>query len=222
MSLIRIKTIVLGVCGILALAAALSLEVERREYPARFAGLVPLRIPLSQQDESKLRTSFTATWTEPHYVALVFPHNVGDLELESILERARSAVGSVRQEDGPQFDFDWRAFEGAIEVGRGSGRTRPTGSFGVRDRGLAFGEFPARAGHLYVIEMSRGPGFDRLLRTPPTLEVGVNSAMPSIGLAWGRQSDGAVVWCLGLLGVMLVGWAVVSYRKSVLNGRGHR
>jgi hypothetical protein len=218
MSRTRIKTIVLGVCGLLALAAALSLEAERREYSARFAGLVPLRIPLSQQDEARLRTSFTATWTEPHYVALVFPNNVGDLELESVLQHARSAVGSVRQDDGPQFDFDWRAFEGAIEVGRGSGRIKPTGSFGVRDRGLAFGEFPARAGHLYVIEVSRGPGFDRFLRTPPILEIGVNSAMPSIGLAWGRQFDGAVVWCLGLLGVILVGWALVSYRKSVQAG----
>jgi hypothetical protein len=106
----RLKTIVLGVCGILALAAALSSVVEQRAYPARLAGLVPLRIPLSQQDEANVRTSFTAIWTEPHYVALVFPNNLGDLELESLLQRARSAVSSVRQEDGPQFDFDWRAY----------------------------------------------------------------------------------------------------------------
>jgi hypothetical protein len=211
MGRIQIKTIVLGVGGVLAFSAALSLEVERREYPARLAGLVPLRISMSQQNKATLRTSFTATWTEPHYVALVFPNNVGDLEL--VLQRAESAVAS-QQQDGPQFDFDWRALEGAIEVGRGSGRVKPTGSFGGRDRGLAFGEFPARAGHVYVIEMSRGPGFDRFPRTPPILEIGVNSAMPSIGLAWGRQFDGVVAWCFALLGVMLLGWAVLSYRKS--------
>ena len=76
-------------------------------------------------------------------------------------------------------------------------------------------EFPARAGHLYVIEMQRRPGFDRFLRTSPIFEIGVNSAMPSIGLAWGRQFDGTVVWCLGILSVMLLGWAIVSHRRSL-------
>ena len=123
---IPIKTIVLGTSGVIALALALSFEVERREYPARLAGLTPLRIPLSQQNEATLRRSFTAAWTEPHYVALVFPNNVGDLELESVIQRAESAVGSTDR-DRPQFDFEWRAAEGAIEVGHGSGRVGPTG-----------------------------------------------------------------------------------------------
>src|SRR5436309_9158932 len=120
MSRIQIKATVLAVCAVLAFAAALSLELERREYQARLAGLVPLRIPLSQHNEAILRASFTAVWTEPHYVALVFPDHVGDLELENFLQRAGTAVGS-QQQDGPQLDFDWRTLEGPIEIGRGSG-----------------------------------------------------------------------------------------------------
>jgi hypothetical protein len=184
MNRLRLKTIVLGIIGVLAIAAGLSFELDRREYRRRLAGLVPARLVLSVQDEARVRTSFTAAWTEPHYVALVFPDNLDNPELERVLDRAQEAVGSL-QAGGPQFEFDWRALEGGIEVGRGSGRAKPTASFDARGRRLAFGAFPAHAGHVYVIEVSREAGFDRFLRIRPVLEIGVSSAGPSIGLAFG-------------------------------------
>ncbi len=201
--------VVLAGCATLAFAAAASAKVEQWRYPTLLAGLTPLRVPLAASSGAEVQASSKAIWTEPHYVALVFPATTRDPETEKVLGLARDAVGSLQQA-GPLFDFEWRVLEGSAVIGRGSGHQKPLGAFGGPSLGLQFGVFPARAGHVYVVVASLGPEFERLLLASPQLEVGVASALPSVGLAWGRGSDTAVVWFFAFVGLVFLGWAFVA------------
>ena len=209
MARISLGTIALGGLSFVLLAAAAACEFEYRQYPLQLAGLTPLRVSMAKWEP--VRESFTAVWSEPHYVALVFPSNV-DLEIAAVLAQAASAVGSTR-EGTVQFDFDWRVREGAIEVAKGSGRAHPTGAFGSGERGLEFGEFPAVAGHTYSVEAIPGAAFKAWTRAAPSIEVGVNSAGPSIGLPWVKEFSRPSAIVLEIFGLAFLGGFIWAIRR---------
>ena len=206
---IRLSTLALAAGACIALAAAIACELEHRGYPKRLAGLTPLRVSIAEAEN--VRSSFTAVWSERHYVALVFPGNV-DIEMATALDQAISAVGRANQ-GATRFDFDWRVLEGAVEVGRGSGQTNPTSSFGSRERGLGFGEFPALAGHTYELEVRRGPGFEQFLRATPVVEIGVNSPGPSLGLPLIQEFARPLAGIFAVVGLGLLTGAVLTARE---------
>ena len=76
---------------VLVLAAALSCEIQRRRYPVYYAGLVPVQVALPE-GRSDLRVSFTAVWSEPHYVALSFPRDIPDPDLARTIAEAERLV----------------------------------------------------------------------------------------------------------------------------------
>ena len=199
----NIGSMALGVLSLVFLAAAASCELQYRQYPAKLAGLTPVRVAIAS---GPVRTSFTAVWSEPHYVALVFPANV-DPEIATMLDQATDTVGAVR-ENPVHFDFDWEVREGATEVGRGSGRSRLTGSFGSGVRGFMFGDFPAVVGHVYQLEARPGPAFQTWAAAKPLIEVGVNSASPSIGLPLVKEYSRPIAVMLAILGFTFLGGAV--------------
>lgn len=144
-------------------------------------------------------------------IALVFPSNV-DPETAALLSQAESTIGGVR-ENAIHFDFDWRVLEGGVEVGRGSGRARPTGGFGSGERGLVFGEFPAAAGHTYELEARSGSGFESWVRANPMIEVGVNVAGPSVGLPFVKEFSRPIAFILAIAGLMFLCGAVWTVKK---------
>ena len=212
---VSIATVTLGSLSLVFLAAAAACEFKYRQYPVRLAGLTPLRVSMATMEP--VHASFTAVWSEPHYVALVFPSNV-DQETVASLARAASLVGA-RTEQAIQFDFDWRVREGAIEVARGSGRGRPTSAFGPTsalgsgERGLAFGEFPAVAGHTYAFEATPDTAFQAWTHAAPSVEVGVNSAGPSVGLPWEKEFSRPLTIILAGLGLTFLGGAIWTIRR---------
>lgn len=208
------REVVLYVCAALALAVALSVKLEESQYPALLAGLTPLEVPLSTPPQAGFRAPFTAVWTERHWVALQFPANSGDLNIDLVLKRAEDTIGRVRDEQ-PKFDFQWRVLEGSTVIGRGSGDQRPTGWFGGSGtRGFEFGDFPAKAGHMYVLEASFGPDFERFLRAGPSIQIGVAAATASVGLALGHSLAPAVQYSFVVVGLIFLGCAVMVSRKS--------
>lgn len=200
MSRPSVATITLAVLSFVFLAAAISCELEHRSYPTKLAGLAPFRVPMSASEP--IRSSFTAVWSEPHYVALLFPADV-DPEIAEELRRASGTVGSLK-ENPVLFDFYWQVHEGGSEVGRGSGHSKPTGSFGSREQGLSFGSFQAVAGHVYQVHVTPGPEFSKWTRAQPSIEVGVNTAAPSVGLAWSRALDRPFVFIFSCFGLMFL------------------
>jgi len=209
MAKVKLATVSLGGLSLVLLAAAAVCEYEYRRYPVQLAGLTPLRVSIATS--APVRASFTAVWSEPHYVALVFPSNL-DPETAALLFQAESTIGSTR-ENAVHFDFDWRVLEGAIEVGRGSGRGRPTGGFGSGERGFTFGEFLAVAGHIYELEARPGTAFESWARANPLIEVGVNVAGPSIGLPWVEEFSRPIAFILAIFGLMFLGGAVWTGRR---------
>jgi hypothetical protein len=194
---------------VISLAATLACEFERRQYPVKFQGLMPLQVALPP-DGQQLRASFTAVWSAAHAVALSFPRELSDPELERLIAQAGSGFGSAR----PLFDFEWRVLEGTVEIGRGTRPRLATGaSYGTRNS-LDFGEFPAEAGRTYVVELTTGPDFDRFMVAQPWLEVGVNEAGPSIGLALEREFVVPVEVFFGVVSLVLLSWAIVVTRRS--------
>jgi hypothetical protein len=186
-------------------------EIEHRRYPTLLAGLVPLRATLGAGET--LRASFTAVWSEPHYVALVFPANV-DREIGATVERLASAVGRLDQ-SAPKVEFGWRILLAGREVGRGTGEAVPTAAFyRSGETSLAFGQFPADAGHTYELEVRQGPGFEPFVRAVPMIEIGVNSPGPSLGLAWANEFDRPLAGLLAILGLALFASAVWTTRRS--------
>ena len=208
-----IATVSLAGIGCLLLVAAIACESEFRQYPAKLAGLTPVRVPIATNQV--LRTSFKAVWSEPHYVALVFPSDV-DPESAQLLAQANRSVGAARENPVP-FDFDWRAFEGGTEVGQGSGRARPTGAFALAGasgrQGLGFGEFQVIAGRTYDLELRSGPAFDRFARLGPMIEVGVNTAGPSVGLPWVKEFSRPVAIVLASFGLLFLAGAIWTFKK---------
>ena len=199
---VRIATVALSGLSFVFLAAAAACEFEYRQYPVQLAGLTPLRVSMATSEP--VRASFTAVWSERHYLALVFPPNV-DLETAALLTQAASTVGATRAEI-VRFDFDWRVRENAIEVARGSGRAHPTGAFGSGERGLQFGEFPAVAGRTYAVEATPGASFQAWTRASPSIEVGVNSAGPSVGLPWVKEFSRPIAIILASFRADVFGW----------------
>jgi hypothetical protein len=205
--------IALFVCAVCCFAAALFAAVEARQVSSTlWAGLTPVRIPISLQHRAGLQAEFQAVWTERHYVALEFPRTTEDPVLDNVLNQAVSTIGSSGSR--PTFDFDWQVAEGSVLVGSGSGRRGADATFsGSATRTLEFGGFPARAGRRYAIRISPGPEFEPLLRASPTLKVGVANAAASVGLALNRAVTGPAAYCLGLLGGGLMIVAFLSYKK---------
>ena len=205
----NIATVTLAILAFVFLAAAVACELEYRSYPAQLAGLTPLSVPMSASEP--VRASFAAVWSEPHYVALVFPRDV-DSETAALLRQASDAVGAVK-ESAVHFDFNWQVHEGALEVGRDEGRARPTGSFGSLEQGLEFGEFPAVAGHVYQIEIRPGPDFGAWARAQPVIEVGVNTASPSVGLPWVKDLARLLELIFASFGLIFMGGAIWTMRR---------
>jgi len=208
------KVRVLYLCGALALAAAVLIELDERRYPAMFAGLTPLEVPLSTPLKASLRAPFTAVWTERHEVALVFHADTTDLGVSRILARAELFV--TERGEPPNFDFEWRVLEGSKIVGQGPREHRPTGWFGVSGaRGYTFGgDFPAEAGHTYILEASFGPDFQRFLPAAPSIQVGVAAASASVGLALNHGRAPIFQYSFGFLGLFFVAWAAILSRKA--------
>jgi len=209
----KLKIVLLYIAAAAASGIAASAKVEQWRYPTLLAGLTPLRLPLEASAGSELRSRFQVTWNEPHYVALVFPATTGNPDIDRTINLA--AHSPLSREDAPVFDIQWRVVEGSTVIGQGSGNQMPTAVFGGGfSRGLVFGQFPARNGRLYQVEASWGPNFERFLSASPILEVGVFSASPSVGLAWGRELDGPVAYSFALVGVVLLVFGLVlSTRK---------
>jgi hypothetical protein len=159
-----------------------------------------------------VREQFTAVWNERHYVALVFP-KTDNAEITASIREASSNVGAFK-ESGVHFDFDWQVLDGAVEVGRGSGRTRPASAFGSSEaQGLAFGEFQAVAGRKYQVEARPGPSFGQWSQAKPLLEVGVNSPHPSIGLAITKELDRPIALVFASFGLLFLGGAIWTSKK---------
>ena len=206
----RVLCLSAGLCFAIALAAAYE---AHRDPSALLNGLTPVRVPMSVQHRDGLRATFTAVWTEPHYVAIDFPRPIGDPDVDELVQRAESFIGHSR---GPvaSFDFDWQMFEGPVVIGHGSGREGPTGSFPSAERlGLMFGTFPAQTGRTYRVQILPGPNFERVLRVSPTLEVGVASATASVGLAFSRAFAVPIGQVFALLGSGCLLAAVFVHRK---------
>jgi hypothetical protein len=208
MGTIRPRTIVLVSASLVALAAATSCEIEYRRYPTLFAGLTPLRVPLRSE---RIRASFTAVWSEPHYVALVVRNNV-DPEVDSLIDRLASSVGSASQ-NVEQLDFDWRVLSAGIELGRGTGRERPTGAFYGGEAGLQFGRFLAKADRIYELEVRQGAELGVLARAEPTIEVGVDSPGPSLGLRWVKDLNRPLAVALTLVALAFFAGALSTVRN---------
>lgn len=170
--------------ALVLLAGAIACEVAFQQYPKQLAGLTPLQVPIANSET--VRASFTAVWSEPHHLALVFSASA-DPGVVTLLDQASSSIGSLTP-NSPGFDFDWRALTG----NRGWSRVRPRSGHRcfrfARTRGLIFGEFPVIAGKTYDVEVQPGPAFARMVRLKPMIEVGVNTAGPSIGLPWVKDS----------------------------------
>jgi len=206
---VSVGTIALGVCSAVLFTVAASCEHEYRQYPVKLAGLTPLHLAMPANES--VHAQFTAIWSEPHYVALVFPKTV-DTKLSALLHHAANNVGAD-QENTVHFDFDWRILEGAIEIARGSGRMRPISSFGSDETALAFGEFRAVAGHVYQLEARPGPSFEKWAATQPSLEVGVHSPGPSLGLPWVKEFNRPIAIVLASLGLLFLGGAWWTSKK---------
>ena len=204
-----IATISLAGVAFTLFAVAVACELEFRRYPTLLAGLTPVQVPLAKGEVT--RASFEAVWSEPHYLALVFPSDQ-DPEAASLLSQAASSVGSAKVDVIP-FDFEWRAFEGASEVGRGSGRSRPIGAFGSGGHGLMFGEFLVHAGRTYDVEVRLGTSFERMAPMRPMIEVGVNKPGPSLGLPWVKSLSRPVAAILGACGLLFLGGAIWTIKK---------
>ena len=203
-------TISLTGAAFVCLAVAAACELEFQQYPEKFAGLTPLRVPVEKSET--VRASFKAVWSEPHYLALVFSSGTNP-EVATLLDQASASVGSTKT-IAIAFDFDWRAFEGTSEVGRGSGRNPLTGVFGTREHGgLMFGEFPVIAGKTYHVEIQPGPAFAPVVQLKPTMEVGVNRAGPSIGLPWVKEFSRPIAIILAALGLMFLSGAIWTMKK---------
>ena len=163
-------------------------------------------------ESETVRASFTAVWSEPHYVALVFPANV-EPEIKAALDRLALSLGGPSQ-NTPQLDFDWRVVSASTEVGRGSGRERPTRAFfGSLETGLAFGGFAVNAGQTYELEVRRGPAFEPFAHAVPLIEVGVNSPGPSLGLLWVKEFSRPIAVILAAVGLAFLGGAAWSMRE---------
>ena len=85
MTRINLGTLALGAASVVAFVAAIACELDYQRYPEQLAGLTPLRVSMAGADT--VRGSFTAVWSEPHYVALVFPGSV-DTEIAAALHHA--------------------------------------------------------------------------------------------------------------------------------------
>jgi hypothetical protein len=172
--------------------------------------LPPFAPPLAGQ----ISLGAPSAWSTSHYVALVFPNDV-DPETEALLKRALDERGNRNR---PSFDFVWKVFEGSAQVGEGSGHEASTGSFGIH--ALQFGEFPAQAGHTYVIEIRLGAEFDRFSRVSPELQIGVNEAGPSIGLAVERDLGAPIAVIAAVVGLTFLWCAIASLRPRPRNTHG--
>jgi len=206
---VPIATISLGSVAFVLFAAAAACEFQFRQLPALTAGLEPLRAPIVENGLT--RASFKAVWSEPHYVALIFADQRNP-EVTALLTQAGSAAGISGTNVVP-FDFEWRALEGTREIGSGSGHNGPVGSFGGKEQGLLFGEFPVRAGRTYDVEFQPGPGFERWARARPVLAAGVNVPGPSLGLPWTQSLNRPVAGILVAMGVLFFAGAIWTMKR---------
>jgi len=213
MELSNRKVVIPYAIGALALVVAFLLRVDEARYPALVAGLTPVRVALKASTNPD-RASFTPIWSEPHYVAVVFPLRGAAPDTDAIVDRAQHAVGP-NQDAMPAFDFGWRVLEEATVIQEWSSRQKPTGIFGGPNRGFIFGEFPAHAGHVYSVETFLGPDFDKFLAATPLLEVGVASASTSVGLAWGRDLYTPAVSIFGLVGVIALALGFIASKRPL-------
>jgi len=109
MELSNRKVVIPYAIGALALVVAFLLRVDEARYPALVAGLTPVRVALKASTNPD-RASFTPIWSEPHYVAVVFPLRGAAPDTDAIVDRAQHAVGP-NQDAMPAFDFGWRVLK---------------------------------------------------------------------------------------------------------------
>lgn len=214
----KLKIVLVYIAAATALAIAASARIEQWRHPSLLAGLTPMRLPLKASSGSEVHAAFQATWNEPHYVALVFTAATDYPDIDRTISLAEQAL--LSREDAPVFDIQWRAVEGSTVIGQGSGHQKPAAVIGGGSRrGLVLGQFPARAGRLYQVEASLGPDFERCFSASPVLEVGVFSATPSVGPAWGRDLSAPVAYCFGLVGVVFLVFGIVLSTRKQNDGR---
>jgi hypothetical protein len=84
----------------------------------------------------------------------------------------------------PQYDIAWKVFEGNNLLASGPGKLE-----GLTGSTIMLGSFQLVAGKTYRIEVITGPGATILKPTNPALEVGVDHAAVSVGLALRKEFD---------------------------------
>ena len=73
---------------------------------------------------------------------------------------------------------------------------------------FAFGRFPVTEGKTYDVVVKPGPQFTPLLRASPSIEVGVATAAPSVGLAFSESLSKPIALVLCGFGVIILAIAL--------------
>jgi hypothetical protein len=136
------------------------------------------------------------SYTEPHYIGF------------SMIKKSRSSnlVGEY-----PQYDLAWKVFENNNVLASGPGKFH-----GVYGSTIVLGSFQLIAGKTYRLEVIAGPSMAIFKPTNPVLEVGVDHAAVSVGLALQKEIDkfifklAAYIFLIG--SILLLGIAFAAYK----------
>lgn len=179
--------------------------------PPDLSGLVPLTIPIDF-DRPNVAT-FKASYTEPHYIGFSM---IKKIRSSRLMEKQASNFFGYKGEQ-PQYDLAWKVFEGNTLLASGPGK--PSGLTGST---IMLGSFQLVAGKTYRLEVITGLGLISLKPTNPVLEVGVDHAAVSVGLALRKDIDkfifklAAYIFFSGSILLLLITFAAHKIQNAQL------
>ena len=188
-----------GVLSIICTFIFVLIIIEKKLYQNRIKCLTPFYSVLKDQGSNYFRGIFKIDHSELYYVGLVFQNNTSnDVINKSILNWK---TFDLKPEDMvPNPDITWKIIQNKRLVAKGFGGQSNMKLW----NGDVFicGTFYGKSGQTYEIIVQFGPRFRPFLRYFPGIEIGVDSAVPSIGLAWGEGINNLLTIIIGIAGLL--------------------
>ena len=143
--------------------------------------LTPLRTPILFENSKPTIGKFQIGYDEPHYIGFEMTNRCSSL-VDSIKKLSLENVGSIYGQT--LFDLSWRIFKNDEVRPIYSGKAKLIGIVGNI---IEIGEFKGDKGANYRAELLIGEGFQKYKETQPILEIGVNHAVVSVGIAFSKS-----------------------------------